>query len=69
MNFDFFANYEEAEIWYSEIAERFFIFHYATFLQLPCLEREDGKKLITKHPSEVEVEIQGHFPLVFIGKL
>lgn len=53
---DLFADYEAATLWYHPMADRLFIFHKATFLMLPCLEREDGKKMIVRHPYDVNAE-------------
>ncbi len=67
---DFFANYEKARIYYHPLADRFFIFHAATFLQLPCLEREDGKRMICSDPYDVNCGIKDvDEALVLIGDL
>ncbi len=55
---DIFANYEKAELWYHPLADRIFVFHRATFLMLPCLEREDGVKMICSHPTDVNSGIK-----------
>lgn len=66
---DLFANYDKAEVWYHPIADRLFIFHKATFFELPCLEREDGVKYICTHPYEILPEIQEkREKLIYIGK-
>lgn len=67
---DIFSNYDNAQIWYHPIADRFFIFHHATFLMLPCLEREDGVKYICTHPYDVNSDIQEKRErLIYIGEL
>ncbi len=67
---DFFDDYSDAQIWYHPIADRLFIFHKATFLMLPCLEREDGFKLICQSANDVNVGIQDGAPkLDYIGDL
>lgn len=58
MSFDCFANYQKAQVWYHPLADRLFIFHEATFLGLPCLEREDGKKMICNHPYDVNAGLE-----------
>lgn len=50
---DFFSNYSAAKVYYSAQADRLFIFHEATFLMLPSLEREDGKCMILNDPQHV----------------
>lgn len=65
-------SYDNATIWYLEQANRFFIFHQDTFLQLPALEREDGIKLIMKNPNDIfEMEEINHeeFKLHYVGEL
>ena len=70
MTSDFFADYRVASIWYHPIADRLFIFHKATFLMLPCLEREDGMKSIMGHPNDCAKQISITLPeLVYIGEL
>lgn len=67
---DLFANYDSAEIWYHPLADRLFIYHQATFLQLPRLEREDGAVCFCRHPYDVNADVQEHLgKLEYIGKL
>lgn len=70
MTADLFADYSESTVWYHPIADRLFLFHKATFLMLPCLEREDGIKMILGEPGELPKQISKNMPdLVYIGKL
>ena len=70
MTMNLFDSYENAEVWYHPIADRLFIFHHASFLLMPCLEREDGIKYICKHPYDVNADIQEkREKLIFIGDL
>lgn len=70
---DVFDSYEKAKIYYSVPADRLFLFHEATFLMLPCLEREDGKKLLLKSVDDIQEMLDlpdhDHFKLVYIGDL
>lgn len=64
-----FDSYESAQIYYLPINDRFFIFHHATFFMLPCLEREDGVKLICRSPDDVNAAIKDEAAkLVYIGE-
>ena len=73
MRTPFFDDYSEAEIYYSPAADRMFIFHRATFLEMPCLEREDGHKLIMKSPEDAremcKLPNEHRYKLKYIGKL
>jgi hypothetical protein len=70
MTTDFFADYKNATVWYHPIADRVFIFHKATFLMLPCLEREDGIKMIMGEPADITKQISAQMPeLEYIGEL
>ena len=44
---DLFCNTQDSKVYYSPHSDRLFIFHHSTFFQLPGLEREDGKFVIT----------------------
>lgn len=68
-SFSIFDDYDNAEVWYHPLADRFFIFHKATFLMLPCLEREDGAKYICTHPTDVNFGTKHEHFLTYIGKL
>ena len=65
---ELFDTDEGATIWYHPLADRIFLFHPATFLMLPCLEREDGLKIIIHDPYDVNCE-QVDVPLEMIGDL
>lgn len=65
---DLFDDYSEAEVWYHPLADRQFIFHRATFLMLPCMEREDGIKHIVKDPYDININTID-VPLEFVCKL
>lgn len=63
-----FDDYHRAQVWYHPIADRLFIFHRASFLQLPSLEREDGRKYLCTHPYDVNADIQNQREkLIYIG--
>lgn len=70
---DLFDNYQGAKVYYHPISDRLFIFHKATFLMLPCIEREDGVKMICSDPYDVNwtgnKEFDERFKLELIGDL
>jgi len=63
----------DESIYYSPNADRLFIFKRATFLQLPCLEREDGAKMILNYPEEIiklcGLGLANRYKLIYIGEI
>lgn len=69
MKFDIFDSFDGAQVWYHPLTDRLFIFHQASFLMPPCLEREDGMRCICTHPCDVNYKIQEkREKLMFIGE-
>lgn len=66
---DCFDNYKNATVWYHPGADRIFIFFDATFLMLPCLEREDGVRMILNHPNDVNALDLYGIKMQLIGEL
>lgn len=70
---DIFDSYENATVYYCPNADRIFIYHRATFLMLPCLEREDGRKLILESPEAVfeaeGLKMDHRFKILKLGDL
>lgn len=64
---------DKEDAYYSPHADRIFIFKHATFLQLPCLERIDGKKIILSDPQEIkslcDLDYFDNFKLIKLGEL
>ncbi len=67
-----FDTFEASSLWYSVEADRIFLFYQASFVQLPCLEREDGHKMLLNHPNDIfELENlpeKHRYKLEFIGE-
>lgn len=64
---------QDEKLYYSPNSDRLFIFKTATFLEMPCLEREDGKKMIMEHPNMVfelcDLGNDHRYKLEYIGEL
>lgn len=72
MNAGILDQYGKATVWYHPMTDRLFIFHRATFFMFPCLEREDGKKLVLNSPLEFKktFDIPDEIPdLEYVGEL
>lgn len=67
---DIFDNAHQSELWYHPVADKIFLFHKATLFTLPCLEGNNGNKMIVDNPHRINNDLDPNDGLlIYIGEL